>query len=82
MSHNGTLALAPPSVKSPISVLTAHLRLPKGYDYDFFDDLGQPRRELTFPIPSSYSYQTGKRLVEKDYQFSFKDDVWPDDEPK
>lgn len=32
-----------------------------------------------FPLPPTYSYQTGKRVVEKDYQFSFKDDVWPDD---
>ena len=80
LGGNGTLPLAPPRVKLPISVLTTHLRLPESYDYEFSGDFGKPSRDLAFPLPSAYSYQTGKRVIEKDYQFSFKDDVWPDDE--
>eukprot|EP00977_Amphora_coffeiformis_P022055 scaffold10326_cov164-Amphora_coffeaeformis.AAC.1 len=79
LGRNGTLPLAPPRVKPPISVFTTHLRLPKSYDYEFIGDFGKPSRELAFPVPSTYYYQTGKRVVEQYYQFSFKDDVWPDD---
>jgi hypothetical protein len=80
MGRNGTLSLAPPLVNLPISVLTTHLRLPKRYKYKFTGDFLEPDHDLAFPIPSTYFYQTGKRVVAKDYKFSFKDDVWPDDD--
>ena len=37
---------------------------------------------MAVPVPSTYSYQTGRRVVEQDYQFGFKDDAFPDDEAK
>jgi hypothetical protein len=30
-------------------------------------------------MPSIFSYQTGKRVVHKNYKFSVIDDVWPED---
>lgn len=82
-AHNGTLNLSPPHLELPISVLTTHIRLPKQFAYNFTGDFGtQPDPDLAVPVPSTYSYQTGKRVVENDYQFGFKDDYWADDEPK
>lgn len=77
-THNGTLELSPPHMDLPISVLTTHLRLPKNYKYEFSGDFGGSSSDLIAPLPAAFSYQTGKRVVKTDYQFSFKDDNWPD----
>lgn len=77
---NGTLHLAPPQLELPISVMTVHLRLPTSYEYEFMGDFGsKPKKQLEFPVPSTFSYTTGKRVVEKDYKFSSVDDFWPED---
>jgi len=79
LGHNGTLHLAPPHLKLPISVLTAHLRLPKSYEYEFTGDIKSSSNKLEYPIPQAFSYTTGKRVVREDYEFSMIDDVWPED---
>lgn len=82
LGQNGTIPLTPPHLRLPISVLTMHLRLPLQYKYTFSRAFEKPAQDLAFPVPSSYSYQTGKRVIETDYEFSFKDDVWPDEKTK
>lgn len=78
LGNNGTIHLAPPQLKLPVSILTAHLRLPEKYKYKFVGDFERvPRME--YPLPQALSYVTGKRVVEEDYEFSAVDDVWPDD---
>jgi len=78
IAANETLSLSPPHLSLPISVVTATIRLPKHFVYKF-DGNFVPDRDLIAPIPPSYYYQTGKRVTDTDYQFGFKDDVWPDD---
>jgi len=80
LDRNGTLALSPPRFTLPISVLTAHLRLPKDFEYKFTGGYGEPFDHLAYPIPSSFSYKTGKRVVEKDYEFTAIDDIWAEEE--
>jgi len=80
LGHNGTLQLAPPQLKLPISVLTVHLRLPEKYEYEFGGDFGsKPLKHMEYPLPQTFSYATGKRVVEQDYEFSAIDDNWPED---
>jgi len=80
LRHNGTLGLAPPHFSLPVSVYTAHLRLPESYLYNFTGDFGnESSTRLEYPIPTAFSYVTGKRVVRDDYEFSLVDDVWPED---
>ena len=80
LGHNGMLHLAPPQLTLPVSVVTIELWLPESHDYKISGDFGsKPSSRLEYPIPSAFSYATGKRVVEKDYKFSVIDDVWPED---
>ena len=81
LGQNGTLPLAPPSFALPVSVLTSHLRLPLSYEYTFSGDFGTPRTDqLAYPIPAAFTYKTGKRVVEEDYEFSAIDDIWAEED--
>mmetsp|Transcript_19990 Transcript_19990/g.28989 ORF Transcript_19990/g.28989 Transcript_19990/m.28989 type:complete len:750 (+) Transcript_19990:36-2285(+) len=85
LGKNGTLSLNPPWFELPISVVTAHLRLPMSdenpFNYTFSGDFGsKPLRHLDYPIPDAFSYTTAKRVVPDDYEFSIVDDMWPEDE--
>ena len=83
LGRNGTLSLTPPQFNLPISVETTHLRLPEQFDYDFSSEgfIG-PDKRLMFPIPASFSYKTGKRVVEEDYEFSLIDDIMSEKDNK
>ena len=60
---------------------TVHLRLPQErYDFVFAGDFVGPTERLEFPLPSAFSYQTGKRVVEKGYKFSRADDILAEEE--
>mmetsp|Transcript_41842 Transcript_41842/g.75378 ORF Transcript_41842/g.75378 Transcript_41842/m.75378 type:complete len:747 (-) Transcript_41842:129-2369(-) len=80
LGEEGSLGLPLPQVTLPISVVTAELRLPKIYSYNFTGDFGNEGAEwLKYPVPSSFSYIKGKRVVPKNYKFSRLDDVLEDE---
>ena len=35
---------------------------------------------LLYPIPSAFSYKTGRRVVEEGYEFSAIDDLWAEED--
>eukprot|EP00585_Thalassiosira_rotula_P004071 CAMPEP_0196141116 /NCGR_PEP_ID=MMETSP0910-20130528/8782_1 /TAXON_ID=49265 /ORGANISM="Thalassiosira rotula, Strain GSO102" /LENGTH=751 /DNA_ID=CAMNT_0041402161 /DNA_START=75 /DNA_END=2330 /DNA_ORIENTATION=- len=82
LDEEGYLDLPLPRVTVPISIVTAELRLPKIYSYNFTGDFGSRGSDrLKYPVPSAFSYVKGKRIVPKDYKFSRLDDDVLDDEP-
>lgn len=77
----GSISLPLPQVSIPISVVTAELRLPRIHHYNFTGDFGNKGVDrLSYPVPSSFSYVKGKRMVPRGYKFSRLDDVQDEEE--
>lgn len=76
LDEEGSINLHTPQVTLPISVVTTELRLPRSYSYNFTGDFGHKGSDSTkYPVPSSFSYIKGKRVVPRGYKFSRLDDV-------
>jgi len=76
LDEEGSINLHTPQVTLPISVVTTELRLPRSYSYNFTGEFGHKVSDSTkYPVPSSFFYVKGKRVVPKGYKFSRLDDV-------